>query len=215
MNRNFSFHPDEVEFNYSGWDLDSKGRIIIESRKDVLDLMDQCKDGYIPRLTIYSKIAKKLFANTKVRLFVELDTTRVVDMTEMFSGCQYLEYGPEMFTNNVTNMESMFSYCVSLTGIPTYNTSKVDNMSYMFKNALSLMEIPLLDTSNVTNMDFMFYGCDTLYKVPILNVEKVQSAKGIFNRCHALRSKGYPINNDDKMLETLKSVGIGGRYNLN
>ena len=55
-------------------------------------------------------------------------------------------------TTGVVDMHNMFSGCSSLISVPLFDTSSVTDMGSMFFNCTSLTDIPLFDTSSVTNM---------------------------------------------------------------
>ena len=77
-----------------------------------------------------------------------IDTSNIIDMTNMFSGSQ-------------------------ITEIPLLNTQNVTDMSNMFVGCLALTTVPLLNTQNVTNMDGMFFSCPELTNESLNNVLKM------------------------------------------
>ena len=93
-------------------------------------------------------------------------------------------------TSNVINMQAMFSGCSNLATIPELDTSIVTNMSYMFKDSATLNTIPRLDTSNVTTMTYMFSGCSNLTTIPELDTSRVIDLYDVFNNCTSLTSIG-------------------------
>ena len=111
----------------------------------------------------------------------KLDTSNVIDMSSMFSGCHSLvSLNVSNFnTSNVTDMSGMFKECSKLESIDVsnFNTSKVTNMSEMFStgrlttdftidgshnpndiesNLKSIAGLNNLDMSKVTNTSKMF-----------------------------------------------------------
>ena len=74
-------------------------------------------------------------------------------------------------TSNVTNMNNMFKGCSSLTSLDlsNFDTSNVSNMSYMFSACSKLTSLNLSnwDTSKVNNMKYMFSSCSSLKDVYI------------------------------------------------
>ena len=78
-------------------------------------------------------------------------------------------------TSNVTNMSNMFYMCKLLTTIPQLDTSNVTDMSQMFYYCDMLLDVPQLDTSNVTNMSNMFGRCSPLSELPDFNCVKVKN----------------------------------------
>lgn len=75
-------------------------------------------------------------------------------------------------TSKVTDMSIMFSYCSELTALDlsSFNTSNVTNMSSMFSSCYGLqhLDISNFDFTNVTSYDYMFDGvpenCEILVK---------------------------------------------------
>ena len=69
-------------------------------------------------------------------------------------------------TSKVTDMSNMFTNCSGLTSldVSNFNTSNVTNMFYMFGicNGLTSLDLSSFDTSNVTDMSSMFFNCSGL-----------------------------------------------------
>ena len=97
-------------------------------------------------------------------------------------------------TSRVTNMSSMFSFCSSLTSLDlsSFNTSKVTKMNSMFSNCSSLtsLDVSNFDTSNVTKMYSMFGDCNSLTSLDLsnFNTSKVTDMNGMFAYCRSLTS---------------------------
>lgn len=96
-----------------------------------------------------------------------LDTSKVSDMSYMFSSCSsnYLDLS-KFDTSKVTNMSNMFTSCSSEINIDGWDTSKVTNTNYMFQNFSNknkYLDLSVLDFSNVTNAGSMFASCDLDY----------------------------------------------------
>ena len=100
-----------------------------------------------------------------------LDTSRVTNMTNMFSSGFALKniiFGEKFDTSNVTDMSSMFNMCGSLTelNLSSFDTSNVTNMQSMFwRSALIDLDLSSFNTSNVTDMRGMFRDCSDLKQV--------------------------------------------------
>ena len=98
----------------------------------------------------------------------QLNTSKVTDMRDMFSGCSSLASldVSNFDTSKVTNMSRMFNYCSKLTTLDVsgWNTSKVTNMTSMFYCCfeLSSLNVSNFDTSKVTSMSSMFQSCSEL-----------------------------------------------------
>lgn len=100
---------------------------------------------------------------------VDFDTSNVIDMSEMFSGCEMSEdisLGDQFDTSNVEDMHYMFYGCKFPAGFSLggkFDTSNVINMDSMFHKC----EFPegfnlghKFDTSRVTGMVSMFSNCN-------------------------------------------------------
>ena len=76
----------------------------------------------------------------------KLDTSNVIDMSDMFKACPYLTSVGDLSnwnTSNVTNMSLMFADCKSLSeagDISQWNTANVTNMTSMFIRCAKLKE---------------------------------------------------------------------------
>ena len=123
-----------------------------------------------------------------------LNTSKVIWMSYMFSGCSSLTSLDlsNFDTSNVMSMGCMFSKCSSLTAInlSSFDTSKVTNMWEMFSSCRSLTAINLssFDTSQVTDMSNMFWGCSSLTTLDLSNYDtsEVTSMDGMFRDCSSL-----------------------------
>ena len=102
----------------------------------------------------------------------KLDSSKVIDMSNMFSNCNKLTKlnltGWD--TSKIKYMSGIFSGCAMLTnieGLSEWNISSVIDMSDMFNSCRKLTELNLgsWNNSNVTLMRSMFYGCTRMRKV--------------------------------------------------
>ena len=120
-----------------------------------------------------------------------LDTSKVTDMSGMFSDCHPLQSLDlsSFDTSKVTNMCCMFFFCQSLQSLDlsSFDTSEVTNMSYMFFSCQSLRSLDLssFDTSNVTTMKAMFYDCQSLRSLDLssFDTSEVTDMSGMFYNC--------------------------------
>ena len=122
----------------------------------------------------------------------------IIDMSEMFSGCDLFQTLPDISewnTSKVINMSGLFRNCTSLIQLPDiskWDTSNVINMSGLFSGCTSLTSIPDIskwDTSNVINMSFFFNICISLLSLPDIskwNTSKVSNMQRFFFQCHSL-----------------------------
>ena len=101
-------------------------------------------------------------------------THNTTNMKRMFEGDYVLKYlyGFDCLdTSRVTNMSQMFSDCWNLDKVDLsgFDTSQVTDMSAMFQNCGSMTELDVsgFDTSGVTDMSYMFYRCRRMEKLDI------------------------------------------------
>ena len=115
-----------------------------------------------------------------------LDTSKVTDMHQMFSGMSNLTKldVTHFDTSKVTNMFFMFSGMSNLTKLDVthFDTSKVTDMFGMFSGMSNLISLDVthFDTSNVTDMSAMFSGMSKLTNLDVThfdtsNVKKMNS----------------------------------------
>lgn len=122
------------------------------------------------------------------------DTSRVENMSEMFSYCRSLESlgFSGLDTSNVTDMTRMFSECGKLTelNLGDLDTSNVRSMFLMFNWCESLTELDLgsFNTSRVTDMGYMFTECKSLKSLNIssFNTSNVTNMEMMFDGCKSL-----------------------------
>ena len=125
-----------------------------------------------------------------------LNTSEVIYMTSMFSGCSSLtSLDLSGFkTSLVGDMGYMFDGCSSLTtlDLSSFNTYYVDNMELMFSECTNLknLNVSKLNTLNVTNMMYMFYGCSSLTTLDLssFNTSKVTNMGTMFAFCSNLKT---------------------------
>ena len=126
----------------------------------------------------------------------KLDTSKVTDMHDMFTGCESLtSLDLSSFdTSNVTNISRMFCYCSNLTSInlSSFDTSNVEAMTYVFDGCKKLKTIDLksFNTEKVTYMSGMFVDCESLEELDLsnFNTSNVVSMSYMFRMCYSLKS---------------------------
>ena len=124
------------------------------------------------------------------------DTSLVISVQSMFSGCNSLELInlKNFGTSFIIDMNSMFSGCSSLKYIDLsyFDTSSVSNMHSLFYGCSSLTSIDLTNfyTLHVIDMSNMFYGCSSLKKIilKIFNTYYVTDMSYMFFGCSSLES---------------------------
>ena len=146
-------------------------------------------------------------SNLKKILFnSSIDTSKVIDMKEMFMWDQKLEeLNLNNFdTSNVTNMSSMFrsAGATEIKGLANFNTSKVTDMSLMFvATQAKALDISRFDTSNVTDMWGMFSGAQaTTLDVSGFDTSNVTNMSRMFES-EATEIKGLTNFNTSKVTD--------------
>ncbi|MBR4564676.1 MAG: BspA family leucine-rich repeat surface protein [Paludibacteraceae bacterium] len=137
-----------------------------------------------------------------------LNTSKVKNMTTMFSGCSSLtSLDLSGFnTGNVTNMSGMFSNCSSLTSLnlSSFNTAKVVDMDDMFLNCARLTSLDLknFNVSSLLNANRMFYGCSALTTIESnRDWNGIVYASAMFEGCTSLvggNGTAYSAEHTDK-----------------
>jgi surface protein len=123
-----------------------------------------------------------------------LDTSKVIDMSDMFSSCSSLTNldVSNFDTSQVTTMYMLFYKDSSLTNLElsNFNTIKVTDMSNMFDNCSSLtnLDISNFNTIKVTDMSNMFDNCSSLTNLDISNFDtsQVTNMSYMFRDCSSL-----------------------------
>lgn len=131
-----------------------------------------------------------------------LDTSKVLNLSYIFTDCKNLTEIPLINTSNATDMTSMFSGCENLTTVPLIDTSSAIKMTYMFYGCENLTEIPLLNTEKATDTPGMFNYCKNLISVPQLNLSNTVSVLDMFNGCENLTT--VPVFNLSKINTPLR-----------
>lgn len=134
--------------------------------------------GYMEKLIIDASVAncdirtiKNWFANCKKLQSIEglqyLNTSKVDDMSNMFSGCTSLTSldlsGFDM--SQVKNMENMFRNCSALKTLKfTADCPKVTNITGMFTGCSSMeaLDLSTLTAVRASHTPYMFQGCSKL-----------------------------------------------------
>lgn len=139
-----------------------------------------------------SNLFEYMWSLTEIERLDLLNTSKVVDMSNMFYECYKLESldVSSFDTSSVTNMSGMFKECNVLKSLDlsNFHTSNVTNMSSMFDFCYMLERIDVsnFDTSNVTNMANMFKECRGLKKLDLSNFDtsNVNDMSSMFAFCH-------------------------------
>ena len=147
------------------------------------------------------------FSKTKTMNLAKLDTSRVTNMSNMFSDCRSLTSldVSNFDTSKVTYMTFMFSRCSKLTSldVSNFDTSKVTNMGWMFDGCslLTSLDVSNFNTSKVTCMYSMFGGCSALTNLAVSNFDtsKVTDMASMFEGCSSLTNLDVSNFNTSKV----------------
>ena len=123
-----------------------------------------------------------------------VNTTKITDMTTMFTGCSKLTHldVSGWDTSKVTNMKYAFQGCSNLTSLDLsgWDTSKVTDMTSMFQRCSNLISLNVSgwNTSRVTTMNSMFVECSSLTSLDIggFNISNVTNMESMFEYCSGL-----------------------------
>ena len=159
--------------------------------------LDELYLGSFPAITDMSGFMQTICAqNVKYINLEGMDTSRVTNMTGMFSGCSNVEridflkhasddMGSISFFNftNVTSTSAMFSGCTNLKTINfglTPDDNKITDMNGMFRGCKSLTEMDLTPFNNnlctsTANTRDMFEGCEKLETLKMCSFKKMKN----------------------------------------
>jgi surface protein len=115
-------------------------------------------------------------------------TTKITDMSDMFSGKTAIRDITKFDVSNVTNMKGMFSSCTSFNqDISIWDVSKVTNMTGMLLNCYKFnQDIGKWNLSKVTEMDGMLTYCHQLNQdLSKWDVSNVTTMGGMFQGCRS------------------------------
>ena len=127
---------------------------------------------------------------------VKIDTSRVVDMSDMFLNSSELTSldVSNWDTSNVRSLHSTFEGLKKLKtlDVSRWNTSKVTDMYSVFSRAegLTSLDVSNWDTSNVTNMTFMFYKLEEIKTLDVSRFKtgKVKTMSFMFSKMHKVEA---------------------------
>ena len=191
-NQTLTFYYDHLKSNRNGVELE--GRWHSFKMSNVITVVFD--ESFANFHDIYST-SKWFYSFRKLTSVIglnNLDTSKVTDMSWMFSDCYSLEELDlsSFDTGKVTNMAHMFSDCHSLKelDLSSFNTGKVTDMSLMFFGCNSLEELDLssFNTGKVTDMSSMFGVCNSLEELDLSSFDtgKVTNMGYMFSDCHSL-----------------------------
>ena len=123
----------------------------------------------------------------------ELDTSNVIDFSEMFYRCSKITSVPRIDFTKAKTAGDMFYGCTALSKAPELYTTdgskpgkRATVMYGMFSGCSSLTEVPDIDTSSAENLLGLFEGCSSLLTVPTIDTANALYIDSIFRNCSAL-----------------------------
>ena len=140
----------------------------------------------------------------------ELNTSKVIDMSQMFDGGYGLKkiiFGKNFSTSNVKSMYKMFAYCQSLEELDLsgFDTKEVLNMRGMFYRCQSSknLKVDNFVTKNVTDMSYMFYRLENIYSLDVSNFDtsNVTDFSNMFAKCKNLLELNLTSFNTEKAVD--------------
>lgn len=196
-----SYTPTGTENEHWNADVNNSGDItcyrtgteIIMAGNGAGKILANPNSNYMFSNSNFGSEFRKLTAIENLRL---LDTSKVTDMSEMFSNCKVLTSldVSNFDTSKVTDMNNMFFYCKGLPSlnVSNFDTSKVTDMSRMFDicSGLTNLNLSNFDTSNVTKMLCMFSDCRGLTNLNVssFDTSNVTTMQTMFSECSKLTS---------------------------
>ena len=113
------------------------------------------------------------------------DTSAIISMSGMFSGCSSFNQPLSFDTSAVITMALMFQNCSVFDSALTFNTSIVNSMSGMFYQCF-LFDKPLTwDTVSVTDMSTMFTNCNSFDSpLTFTSTAAVTNMNSMFLNCY-------------------------------
>ena len=128
--------------------------------------------------------------------FLGVDTSKVINMEQMFNGCSNLEYVEfsNFNTSSTSLMNKMFYDCTLLKSIDlsNFDTSKITTMREMFGNCKSLVSLNIsnFNLEALEDMGSMFFGCSALKEIDLKNIDtsNVIIMSSLFQGCSSIAS---------------------------
>ena len=189
-----TFYYDEHKAERNGMDVSDRGWL--EQRESITNVVFDASFANCTTLTSTASWFNGCSNLVTITGVNNLNTSNVVDMSNMFFGCSSLmSLDVSGFnTANVTNMQYMFNGCSGLTDLDVsgFNTANVTNMGWMFRgcSGLTTLNVSNFNTANVTNMGGMFYFCSGLTTLDVsnFNTANVTEMWEMFSFCSGLTS---------------------------
>lgn len=158
-------------------------------------------DGKPRQLSIGIQAHKNLKSRALVscisKIVIDLDTSSITDMSDMFSELHSLEEVEfrHINTQAVTNMQGMFAGCSALKHIDLskFDGSSLKDISGIFNECYALENISFgsFKAPRLENMDFAFASCTSIQNIDLNSLKTSTSLKSMnstFRSCRGLES---------------------------
>ena len=153
---------------YKGYDRPVKGQPYRGSAEPVFDFVDDIENDKAEVFVPYKDVLERVSVETEDGEIQPTTTKGWFTRCRKLAGVEGLS---KLDTSKVTDMSDMFSSCRGLTSLDVskFDTGKVTDMSWMFIGCSGLASLDLsgFDTGKVTNMSMMFDYCSGLEQVTL------------------------------------------------
>ena len=193
LSQNYEFKPDYVWVNENRIEYEQsiEGKYTILLNENEFTIKVGWNDPPTSCCNMFNGIQEIISIDLS-----EFDSSKVVDMSFMFSECSNLESLDlrNLQLSSVTSFNSMFQSCNKLKSIDLSNldASSVITMAGMFSHCTSLTYINLsnLKLGAVKDMSYLFYQCNFVSMIDLLNLDTktVENMSHMFAECTALKS---------------------------
>lgn len=197
MSYMFQSCPILEKMNISGWNM--------EHLKRINNIFDNCcgmlsidiTDIKFPKLKSLGAMFYRCNKLNEITGHESLDTSNIVNMYSMFSGCKSLER-LDLSKWNMDNIETIdffLSDCENLKTIgdtSNWKLEKVEDVQYMFANCKKLTQLNLSNTrlKNISTFSYMFERCKSLTDIGNISqwdTSKTTDMYSMFDGCVKLK----------------------------
>jgi len=126
-------------------------------------------------------VAERLEKNTESPYLLDIDTSKITDFTDLFSGYE---------NDYLSKTYKIDCWQIKTLNLLSWNTSNVTTMygTFCYLPELRTLNIINFDTHNVTDMSMMFCDCKKLKELYInFNTCKVEEMRYMFDNCRSLK----------------------------